>query len=163
MNDTDVEPDSVTDDDLPSGVRIGDEIAPCSLPPRVCAESLCGDETVLLVEDEEPVRNVVSKILRRAGYCVLTAIDVDDALRMGQQYPGTIDLLLTDVLMPKLNGRQLAEQFNALRPTTKILLMSGYTPDPALLKGTVSLVLQFIPKPLTADQLLSKVRSVLDA
>ena len=122
-----------------------------------------GSETVLLVEDEDRVRAIAHRILARRGYRVLQAHDGDDALRVAQQEPGTIHLLLTDVVMPRLGGRALAEQISAVRPEMRVLYMSGYTDDAVVRHGVLESTFAFIQKPITALALARKVREVLGA
>jgi len=122
-----------------------------------------GTETVLLVEDEDQVRNVASSILRKAGYRVFEARTPGEALVIAEQHPVRIDLLATDVVMPKMNGRQLADQVLSMRPAIKVLFMSGYTDDVILHHGVVQPGVAFIQKPFTPDSLTRKVREALDA
>jgi PAS domain S-box-containing protein len=121
-----------------------------------------GTETILLVEDEEVVRNLVLQVLKRAGYRVLEAQHGTEALRLAMQHEGPIHLLLTDVIMPLMGGRDLAQRLTGLRRETKVLLMSGYTDDAALRHGCLDDGTAFIQKPFTPDSLAQKVRSVLD-
>ena len=118
-------------------------------------------ETILLVDDETSVRQLVRKILQMNGYTVLEASRGVDALQICQQHEGPIHLLLTDVLMPEMNGQNLAEQVTALRPHTRVLYMSGATDDAlvALFDRTMSIAL--IQKPFTPDALARKVRGLL--
>ena len=108
------------------------------------------------------MRNVVRKVLSKAGYCVLAAADGQQALNCVREYAGAIHLLLTDVVMPKMTGRDLAERVGQLRPDTRVLYMSGYTPDAIVHQGVLEEGIQFIQKPLMPAQLLAKVRSILD-
>ena len=101
-------------------------------PARANGRPIPGDETILLVEDEDLVRALVQEILRRNGYRVLEALDVAHALRLSEQHAGGIDLLVTDVVMPGLGGGALAERLNAIRPGIKVLFTSGYTEDAML-------------------------------
>lgn len=112
--------------------------------------------SVLVVEDEPQLRRVVVHLLRRAGYEVSEARGPAEALEIAQRYAGPIDLLLTDVVMPQMNGRELASRFAVLRPDTVILLMSGYTDIPV---GGRSY--HFLAKPVVPDTLLAKVRSLV--
>ncbi len=121
-----------------------------------------GTETVLLVEDEEHVREVAGTILREAGFHVLVAASPGEALLLCEQSPERIDLLVTDVIMPKMNGRQLAERILDLRPGIRVLFMSGYTDDVVLSQGILEFGASFIQKPITPDSLTTKVRDVLD-
>jgi two-component system, cell cycle sensor histidine kinase and response regulator CckA len=129
---------------------------------RQAPTTLEGAETVLLVEDDAQVRNVAVTILRRHGYRVLEAATAKDALLISEQYGGTIHVLLTDVVMPRMSGRQLWEQLAPQRPDMKVIFMSGYTDDAILRHGVLSSELEFIHKPLLPGPLLEKLRSVLD-
>jgi CheY-like chemotaxis protein len=114
------------------------------------------------VEDEDQVRAVAKAILLRAGYRVLEAASGADALEMCDQLAEAIDLLLTDVVMPNMNGRQLAERLSELRPSLKVVFMSGYTDDAIVHRGVLNAGMAFIQKPLSVDSLLAKIREVLD-
>lgn len=120
-------------------------------------------ETVLLVEDEEAVRVTVRRILQKFGYTVIAAHHGAEALEVAERHEGRIDLLLTDMVMPVMNGRALLERFEARWPQTRILCMSGYTEDTLLRDEVRETRRAFIPKPFTVDELLAKVRDVLDA
>jgi PAS domain S-box-containing protein len=122
-----------------------------------------GWETVLLVEDEDQVRALVSRILKRNGYAVLEAARPHDALELASRVDQPIHLLITDVVMPQLNGRQLAERVRALRPDLEILFMSGYSDHLLERDGVLERGLHFLPKPITPAALTSAVRSILDA
>ena len=128
-------------------------------PPR---SNLRGAETVLLVEDNTDVRSLACAILRRNGYQVLEATTVGDALLICEQHRENIELLLTDVVMPRMNGRELWERLAPLRPSMKVLFMSGYTDDAMIHRGVLSSSVSFVQKPLLPGALLSKVREVLD-
>jgi CheY-like chemotaxis protein len=117
---------------------------------------------VLLAEDSAAVRNVARQVLVRNGYTVLEAPNGRTALDLGRKRPGRIDLLLTDVVMPEMSGRQLAEQFSEMRPGTMVIFMSGYTSDAVVRHGVVSAGVHYLQKPFTPDSLLRKVREVLD-
>jgi signal transduction histidine kinase/DNA-binding response OmpR family regulator len=121
-----------------------------------------GTETVLLVEDEEAVRGLAERILRTAGYQVLPAADGGEALLVYEAHRGEIDLLLTDVVMPHMSGRVLAERLSSLRPGLRVLFMSGHTDDAILHHGLMAGTADFISKPFAAEQLTRKVREVLD-
>src|SRR6185503_5209130 len=113
-----------------------------------------GDATILLAEDEEAVRGLVREILVRLGYRVLVASDGIEALALSREFAEPIDLLLTDVVMPGMDGRELAERMRMTRPDTRILFMSGYAEPP--IPGDV-----LLEKPVTPDALARKVSEVL--
>ncbi len=121
-----------------------------------------GTETVLLVEDEEIVRRVALKALSKRGYKVLEAKNAQEALEVCASYGASIHLLLTDVIMPGMNGRQLAELLASSRPELKVLYMSGYTENVILTRGILKPGISFIEKTYTGDQLCLRVREVLD-
>ena len=124
---------------------------------------LRGTETILLVEDEDAVRVLARSILSKCGYTVLEAQNGADALLVCEQHPAQIDLLLTDVVMPRMNGRELAQRLQQLRPGLKVLYMSGYTDDAIVRNGLLHATLAFIQKPVTPEPLARKLREVLDA
>ena len=126
------------------------------------ADVLGGTETVLLVEDSDALRDIASRVLERRGYTVLEASDGEAALMLAARHPGAIDLLLTDVVMPEMNGRQLAERLTALRPGLKVLYMSGYAGDAVTRRGVLEQGMAYLQKPFTPDALARKVREVLN-
>lgn len=121
-----------------------------------------GTETVLLVEDEEIVRSMTREILQESGYQVLSAEHAEDALQVVGEHSGPIHLLLSDVVMPGLSGRELAEQLAPLRKEMKVLYMSGYTDDAIVHHGVLEEGTAFIEKPFTPLTLSRKVREVLN-
>ena len=122
-----------------------------------------GTETILLVEDEAEVRGVTKEVLEGFGYTVLEAAQAADAMLIARRHVGMIDLLLTDVVMPRMSGRALAEAFTAERPETKILFMSGYTDDAIILHRVLEPGMHFLEKPFSPSALARKVREALDA
>ena len=129
--------------------------------PSPGASAIPATETILLVEDEAQVRAVAKAILERAGYQVLQAATCEEALAMTQDRSRSIDLLLTDVVMPNMNGRQLAERLTEQRPKLKVVYMSGYTDDSIVHHGVLNDGVAFVQKPLTVLSLLGKIRETL--
>ena len=121
-----------------------------------------GTETVLLAEDEPPVRAVARQVLERHGYTVLEAPSAESALDIATRYSGTIHLLLTDVIMPGMNGRELAARLAHLRPDARVIFMSGYTDDAVVRHGVLVPGATYVQKPFTPDAIARKVREVLD-
>ena len=136
------------------------EVAPGR--PSVRPAVLGGAETILLVEDDSQVRMAAASILRRQGYQVLESADGDAALRVSAEHGGVVDLLLSDVVMPRMSGPELATRLTALRPRMKVVFMSGYTDDVTLHHGVRSAEVAFLQKPLTPESLALKIREVLD-
>jgi signal transduction histidine kinase len=122
-----------------------------------------GAETILLVEDDAALRGLVVRLLRESGYRVITAANGDEALALSAREVGAVDLVMVDVVMPGMNGRELAERISAIRPGVKVLYMSGYTDDELLLRGVSDLHRSFLAKPFTTQMLTHKVREVLDS
>ncbi|MBN1960531.1 MAG: response regulator [Deltaproteobacteria bacterium] len=122
-----------------------------------------GNEMVLLVEDEETVRKITEHILQNAGYRVKAAKNGDEALLVCQQVEGNIDLLLTDVVMPQISGRHLAEQIGRLYPSLRTLFMSGYNDSSIIPNNLLKPGTHFITKPFTAVDLIREVRDTLDS
>ena len=121
-----------------------------------------GLETILLVEDEPAILNIVAQILGRQGYTVLPANSPAAAVSLAKAHPGEIQLLVTDVVMPEMNGKQLDRTLRALYPQLKSLFMSGYTPDAIARHGVLDDGVNFIQKPFSLPGLAAKVREVLD-
>jgi CheY-like chemotaxis protein len=120
-----------------------------------------GTETVLLVEDEESVRQMAQEILQLSGYCVLDARNGSEALKVSEQHKGLIDIMVTDVVMPLLGGRELAEKLALTRPDMRVLYMSGYTDDAIVRHGVLDGRASFLEKPFTPDAFTRKIREVL--
>jgi len=114
-------------------------------------------ETILVVDDEDEVRAVAKDVLELKGYTVLDTGDPRHALRIAREHNGPIGLLLTDVVMPLMNGAELADSFVAIRPDTKVLFMSSFDVSGLLARNT-----PFIAKPFDVDELTRRVRQVLD-
>jgi PAS domain S-box-containing protein len=142
--------------------QAGSAYAP-ALDVAVEPESERGSETLLLVEDEESVRVLTRRILEGCGYVVLDAQSAGDALLLCEKYKGTIDVLLTDVVMPRMSGRELAERLGLLRPDMKVLYMSGYTDDAVIRHGIRNSDVAFLQKPITLRTLARKLREVIES
>ncbi|MGZ3331487.1 MAG: PAS domain S-box protein [Gemmatimonadaceae bacterium] len=125
-------------------------------------EAARGSETILLVEDEPAVRGLASRILEKQGYRVLSAQHGREAMDIASNETGKIDLVLTDVVMPGMNGRGLVERLSGIRPMMKSLYMSGYTDDDIIRRGFIEPSKSFLQKPFTSEALLQTVRKVLD-
>lgn len=121
-----------------------------------------GTETVLLVEDEEQVRGILKQILEGQGYDVIAASSGEEALTISQDLKRDIKLMITDVVMPQMSGRELAERIIALRPNLRVLFMSGYTDDAIVRHGLLDEKLNFIQKPFDSAAVARKVRELLD-
>jgi CheY-like chemotaxis protein len=122
-----------------------------------------GTETILVVEDDQRVRSLVARSLAICGYTILVASHGEEALTMARGTQGQIHLLLTDVVMPGINGRQLAERLATIHPETRVLFTSGYTEDIVVHHGVLDKGINFISKPYTLESLARSVRGVLDA
>jgi two-component system cell cycle sensor histidine kinase/response regulator CckA len=132
---------------------------PLEVPTLV---TLHGTETILLVEDQDEVRQIAVHMLRRYGYHVIGAQNAGEALLTCEQHPRTIHLLITDVVMPHMSGRQLAERLAQVRPELKVLFMSGYTENAIVHHGILDSGIAYLQKPLTPELLARRVREVLD-
>jgi CheY-like chemotaxis protein len=139
-----------------------DRPATSASPSRPAPDTLRGRETILLVEDEPQVRAASLRILRRSGYEVIEAANGDEALRAWEKHGGSVQLLVTDVVMPGMSGRELARRLERTRPGLKVLYLSGYTSTAIVHHGVLDAGLQFLQKPVTPESLARKVREVLD-
>ncbi|MBN1249108.1 MAG: response regulator [Anaerolineae bacterium] len=137
-------------------------VSPLSTQALLGRSKATGTETILLVEDEDELRSVAKRALEVAGYSVLSASDGEVALRIAEESPGAIHLLLTDVVMPRLGGRALAGKLKRKRPDIVVLYMSGYTDDAIIRHDLLDAGVQLLAKPFTGSELTEKVRQVLD-
>ena len=144
---------------FPRVAEVAAPIAPTPAPPA----SVRGSETVLVVEDEEMILTLVQKVLKANGYTVLVAASGGDAERVAGQHEGPIHLLMTDVVLPGLNGREVARRLEATRPGIRVLYLSGYTDDAIVHHGVLEPGVAFLQKPFTPAVLARKVREVLDS
>ena len=136
-------------------------VQPAARPP-VLQGLPTGTETVLVVEDDEAIRSLARKVLTAQGYTVLEAADGLAALQIAQQHTGLLHLVLTDVVMPGMSGRELAQRLAPLLPQLKLLYMSGYTGDAVMHRGVLQDGLPFLAKPFSPEDLATTVRDVLD-
>lgn len=141
--------------------RVSEELTPAQ--GFVEVQELRGDETILLVEDAGPVRKLVERYLTRHGYTVLEASSSIAALRHARRHPGSIHMLLTDVILPRMDGREIAERIETIRPGVPVVYMSGFTDDSLSNHGVLSEDVILLEKPFTPTELLSVVRKVLDS
>ncbi len=118
-------------------------------------------ETILLVEDEKAVRDLTSRILQKLGYKVLPAASGEEAIRLGHAHAGRIALLLTDVVMPNMSGRQVADALSQIQPGIKVLFLSGYTENTVVHHGVLDSAVDFLPKPFSREVLGQKIREIL--
>jgi two-component system cell cycle sensor histidine kinase/response regulator CckA len=122
-----------------------------------------GTETILVAEDDDEVRGLAREILESYGYTVLEAARPADALLIAERYAGAINLLLTDVIMPQMSGRQLADRLAPLRPEMRVLYVSGYPGETIVQHGRLEPGTLFLQKPMMPEGLAAKIREVLDA
>jgi CheY-like chemotaxis protein len=137
------------------------EEPPTPIPPDLSLAAK-GHETILLVEDEDMVRHMTKMILQQNGYTVLEAANGPEAVRVAESHRGAIHLLMTDLVMPHLSGRQVAERLTAMRSGLRVLFLSGYTEDEIVHQGVESATTDLLHKPFTLAALTNKVREVLD-
>ena len=140
------ETEKVSDRTKPDGVRVHSR----------------GSETILLVEDDDALREIVRLALHRCGYQVLEARDGQDGINVSGKHSAAIHLLLTDLLLPNVSGRELSEAILKTRPNTRVVFMSGYTDDVTMLEGIEASSVDFVRKPFTIEKLARKIREVLD-
>ena len=126
------------------------------------SHDLTGSETILIVEDDDKVRNLACEILEPQGYTILEAQNGIEALRVSEGYRDQIHLMITDVVMPGMGGREIEERLRPLRPDMKVIYMSGYTDNAILHHGVLSPEIEFLQKPISSETLKRKVREVLD-
>jgi CheY-like chemotaxis protein len=120
-----------------------------------------GKQTILLVEDERMIRRVMCEVLEQAGYCVLACADPKEGIDVCQQHAGQIDLLLTDVVMPGMNGREMANQILKILPRLRVVFMSGYTENALMLQGQTEPRVEYLQKPFKLETLTRKLAQVL--
>jgi len=120
-----------------------------------------GHETLLLVEDQEHLRRTLSELLAEYGYVVHAAGDPETALALVAEHGDAIQLLITDVVLPRMNGRELAEKVLARRPGLPVLFVSGYSPDETLRKAAEERTVAFLQKPFTAEEMAATIRTLL--
>jgi len=142
--------------------RLAEEVE-VDAPVPLTAELPRGSETVLLVEDEASLRSLVRECLETSGYTVVEARHGGEALEIAEREGLPLHLLMTDVVMPEMSGRELAERLGSRRAQLRVLYMSGYTDDAVIRHGVLSQQMAFLQKPFTAATLARKVREVLDA
>lgn len=128
---------------------------------RTTNETYDYSATILLVDDDEAVRRLAQIVLDDAGYRILPAQDASDALRQAELYPGKIEALVTDVVLPGVSGRDLAESITATRPDIKVLFLSGYTDDIIGNYALINKAARFLKKPYTPAMLISEVQQML--
>ena len=143
---------------LPRVEQAGEPVA----APQPPARPLGGTETILLAEDEAAVRNLARRVLEKHGYKLLLAATGRDGVRLAEEHGSPIDLLVTDVVMPEMGGRELAQRLTTRQPSLKVLYLSGYTDDAIVHHGVLDAGVAFLQKPFKPDELVRKIREVLD-
>jgi len=143
--------------------RVSAPVEPAIAAPAAAGASPLGTETILVVEDQEEVRNLIRRMLQARGYRVLVAASGQEALPLADARRGAIDLLVTDVVMPGMGGRELALLLGPTHPQMRVLYLSGYTDKSIVHRGLLEPGLAFLQKPFSADVLARKVREVLDS
>ncbi len=141
---------------------MADEVVEDAVPKKGMGAPLSGLETILLVEDEDAVRKLASRALRKQGYTVMEAAHGGEALEIVERLDEPVDLIITDVVMPHISGRELIEQVAVLWPETSVIYMTGYTDDAIIHHGVLDSGIELIQKPFKPRVLLEKVREVLD-
>jgi hypothetical protein len=141
--------------------RVREGIVPRNEPKPEVERVLRGDKTILVVEDQAEIRKLTQEILERYGYKVLTAASGGEGLLVAERHTGPIELMLTDVVMPGMTGRELANRLQPLRPAMKVLYMSGYTDHVVVHRGIVDLGVAYLQKPFTPEELAGKIRGIL--
>ncbi|MBI2840828.1 MAG: PAS domain S-box protein [Acidobacteria bacterium] len=131
------------------------------MPPQT-QSAASGTETVLVVEDDESVRILVAETLENYGYTVIKAADAIEAIRIAHSFPREIHLMVTDVIMPRMNGKELHQRMSVIRPLTKVIYISGYTDNVIAHHGILEAGINFLQKPISVQPLIQKVRDVLD-
>ncbi|HEX8850967.1 MAG TPA: ATP-binding protein [Gemmatimonadaceae bacterium] len=143
--------------------RVAGDPAPSLVPTRPAPTAGKAVETILLVDDDDAVRSVAGRILARVGYTVLSAGSAEEAKALWGSHRGKIDLLVTDLMMPDMNGGELAHQLLELRPGTPVLYTSGFTNETVIRRGLVGTGTPFLAKPFTIDDLQRKIRDAIEA
>jgi CheY-like chemotaxis protein len=141
--------------------RLGHEVV-VTEPPRSAERRTAGAETILVVDDDEAVRGVLARLLREAGYSVLVVPDGREALRTLERFTGEVHLVLTDVVMPQMGGRELAAELKKVRPGLPVVFMSAYTDEAVRGARRVEPGARWIRKPFRESDVLEKVRATLD-
>ena len=134
---------------------------PLAEPKEEGVKAESGSGVILLVEDERAVRSFTKSALTQCGYHVIEASGGDEAIDVAMKYAGEIGLLLMDVVLPGMNGKELSERIKVLRPNLKVLFVSGHTADAITHRGVLDSGVAFLPKPFSPDELAAKVRDVL--